>query len=110
MGHQALHTLKQNSQNPKKYAMANYIAIFLNTYISEHSYELALTQKPSILNHIKNIKLEKEKYFVEDVNFLLKYIDTLLDKKFIVDKNKQKEVDQALLMMLTNSIRYFDNL
>ena len=111
MGHQALHTLKQNSANPKKYAMAYYLAHFLSFYIEyPSSYEFALKQRPDIINKIKAIKIEKEDYTAEDVINLRKELEKLIAHTFKEDITFKKNIDEKLLALAIESIKIFDNL
>ena len=114
MGHQALHTLKQNSANPKKFAMATYIAHFLSIYMEGHlynnPYEIALKPEPHLANYLVALKTGEKDYTAEDVIKLRKELEKIIEKKFHKEIGIKNKIDEKLLEIAISAIKFFDNL
>ena len=112
MGHQALHTLKQNSGDPKKFSKAYYFAHFLNIYMESHLYEkpfeAALKQQPHIINYIKNLKTGVQDYTGMDVINLRKDLEKIIERKFPDDLEKKEKIDVELFNLTTRLVRFID--
>lgn len=112
MGHQALHTLKQDSGNPKKYAMARYLAYFLKSYIDlpPQGYEAALKQPPHVIEELMALKTGKKDYTGYDVLALKKDLENIITREFFDDKNYKRFLDEKLMEIIVAAVRHLDNL
>lgn len=118
MGHQALHTLKQDSSNPKKFAMATYLAHFLSVYIEGHlyraPYQAALYQPPHVREYILALKKGEKKYTAMDVINLRKELEKIVyntpQMLLMSDKTMQKKLDEHMLQICVTAIRNLENL
>lgn len=112
MGHQALHTLRQDSGNPKKYAMARYLAYFLNSYIDlpPQGYEAALKQPPQVIEELLALKTGKQDYTGMDVMTLKRNLETIVNTSFFDDKNYKRFLDEKFMEIIVAAVRHLDNL
>lgn len=114
MGHQALHTLKQDSGNPKKYAMARYLAYFLRTYMEMHTYSegyvAALKQPPQVIEELMALKTGKKDYTGYDVLALKKELENIIAREFFDDENYKRFLDEKLMEIIVSAVRHLDNL
>ena len=114
MGHQALHTLRQDSGNPKKYAMARYLAYFLRTYIDlpqySDGYMAALKQPPHVIKELLALKTGKQDYTGHDVLALKKELENIVARKFFDDVEYKAKIDKELIRIIVSAVRHLDNL
>ena len=114
MGRQALHTLKQDSGNPKKYAMARYLAYFLRTYmdLSQYSngYEAALRQPPHVIEELLALKTGKQNYTGHDVLALKKELENIVAREFFDDIKYKAKIDKEFMKIIISAVRHLDNL
>ena len=114
MGHQALHTLKQNSSNPKKYAMARYLAYFLRTYMEIQNYSngyiAALKQPPHVIEELLALKTGKKDYTGHDVLALRKELENIIAREFFDDVEYKVKIDKELMKIIISAVRHLDNL
>ena len=114
MGHQALHTLRQDSADPKKYAMARYISHFLKVYAVEKEdrvpYKEALRPLYAVEEFLA-IKIGNQTYTGLDVACLKRHLERVINRKPLEEEVAQKEyVDKYLMKLLVAAIRNLDNL
>lgn len=113
IGNQALHTLKQDSDNPKKYAMARYLTYFLKCYIDDLSfqgYEGALRQPPQVIEELLALKTGKQDYTGHDVLALKKELEKIIAIKFFDDVEYKAKIDKKLTKIIIAAVRHLDNL
>lgn len=114
MGHQALHTLKQDSGNSKKYAMARYLAYFLRTYMEMHTYSegyvAALRQPPHVIEELLALKTGAQDYTGHDVLALKKELENIIARKFFDDVEYKAKIDKELMKIIVAAVRHLDNL
>ena len=112
MGHQALHTLKQDSGNPKKYAMARYLTYFLSNYIAvpRQGYEAALKQPPHVIEELLALKTGKQDYTGHDVLALRKELEKIIAITFFDDVEYKAKIDKELTKIIIAAVRHLDNL
>lgn len=112
MGHQALHTLKQDSNNPKKYAKARYLAYFLNSYIDlpSQGYEAALKQPPQVIEELLALKTGKQDYTGMDVMALKHHLEAIVNTSFFDDENYKRFFDEKFMEIIVAAVRHLDNL
>ena len=114
MGRQALHTLRQDSGNPKKYAMARYLAYFLRTYMEmqnySNGYEAALKQPPHVIEELIALKTGKQDYTGYDVMKLKKELENIVARKFFDDVEYKAKIDKEFTRIIISAVRHLDNL
>lgn len=114
MGHQALHTLRQDSSNSKKYAMSRYLAYFLRTYMEMQNYSngymAALKQPPHVIEELLVLKTGKQDYTGHDVLALKKELENIIAREFFDDVEYKAKIDKEFMKIIVSAVRHLDNL
>lgn len=114
IGHQALHTLRQDSGNPKKYTIARYWVYFLRAYMDlpycSSGYEAALRQPPQVIEELIALKTGKQDYTGYDVMKLKKELENIVARKFFDDVEYKAKIDKELTRIIVSAVRHLDNL
>lgn len=87
IGHQALHTIRQNPMDAKKIANGYRLYDFLVRYANGTPYVECLIPKIEARNVIMALKRGETKPMIEDSEFLLGMFDTLVTKDWTFQKN-----------------------
>lgn len=115
MAHQALHTLKQDPFNDKKYAQAMYISHFLHEYIVDEKFRAPYAEMlhplPHITEPIVEVKTGKTGHSLGDAYKLRKHFERMIEMKpFEENIELQKEIDKRMLQISVMAVRRLENL
>ena len=86
IGHQALHTIRQNPMDAKKIANGYRLYDFLVRYSKGIPYCECLIPSPEYLQTIMALKRGERQPIPQDSEFLLSMIDALLQKDWVFEK------------------------
>lgn len=99
---QAIHTLKQNKTDAKKYANGLRLRFFLQQYLNDHDYWRCITIPNETAEYLKYLKTDKPLISEEHTNNLIEWFERV--SKTILIKVKPEETDRIDYLMNTGII------